>query len=165
MEAATPQTTRVESVVGEVLPTLTPEEDLSSSAARLASICSLLAHFGVVDEECIADMYTLIALALRNAPADYVEGFAETVSRKKRGVEALVDLFGEDGFKTILEYLASDQCSKNLLAELLVDIMEAEEFSSDARREVVKMLPKLTCRQLKGLIIASLLVPPGEEEH
>jgi hypothetical protein len=133
-----------------------------NDAVRLASFCSLLRHFNVDRRECIDDLYTVLAYVLKNAPAQYFEGAAVLASQRSQHPDVLIDVFGEDGFRTIIEYINSSACNKKLLAELVVDIMEAEDFTREARRVIIKILPKLTCEQVKALIIASLVVPPGD---
>jgi len=134
----------------------------ADSVARLASICSILRHLGVDRRECLDELYTALAYSLRNAPAQYFEGAAVIASQRREHPDTLIDLMGEDGFKAVIDYLNSNACNKRLLAELFIDIMEAEEFSSEARRVIIRILPKLTCEQVKALVIASLLVPPGD---
>jgi hypothetical protein len=136
----------------------------ATSVAKLASICSILRHLGIDRSECLEDLYTALAYILRGAPAQYFEGAAVIASQRRQHPDVLVDIMGEDGFRAVIEYLNANTCNKRLLAELLVDIVEAEEFSDEARRIIIKILPKLTCEQVKALIIASLLVPPGGEK-
>jgi hypothetical protein len=116
---------------------------------------------GIENTECLEDLYTMTALALREAQADYVEGFAVLSAQKKKHLDALVDYFGEDGYKAIIAYMNTSECNPRLLSELIADLLDAMEFTAEARRIIVTLLPKLTCRQLKGLIVSMLLVPPG----
>ncbi|ABM81067.1 hypothetical protein [Hyperthermus butylicus] len=154
--------TSVESLQAATTPTLVEKEVTATprEVALTASMASLLERLGIECSECREHAYDLLAHYLRGIDAKYVDGVAEIASRKRNHFTVLVDVWGEDGLIAALEYLASNACDKDILSEIVADILAAMDYDADARRLIVKILPRMSCEELQGLIAAMLLVPP-----
>lgn len=135
-------------------------DDIVREIAIVASMSSMLDGIGVPCAECKEHFYMLLAEWARLIDAEYVENAAVLAADKKRDATALVDVWGEEGFKMVLSYMGSDSCSAELLRELVAEITDALAFSEDAAREFKEMASSATCKELRGLVMLALMVPP-----
>lgn len=133
---------------------------LARDIAVVASISSALDGLGIPCTECRDHFYTLIANYSRHVDAEYTENTAVLASMKKRDAAHLVDAWGEEHFAAALEYLASDTCDVEMLREMFEDMLEALEFSREAAEELRGRAARAGCRELRGLILTALIVPP-----
>ncbi|HIQ23476.1 MAG TPA: hypothetical protein EYH50_00290 [Pyrodictium delaneyi] len=135
-------------------------EDLVREITILASMSSVLDGIGIPCAECKEHFYMLLAEWARLIDAEYVENAAVMAADKKRDATALVDVWGEEGFKMVLSYVGSGSCSAELLRELIAEITDVLAFSEEASREFKKMASNATCKELRGLVVLALMVPP-----
>ncbi len=133
--------------------------DLSKQIAIVASMYSFLRNLGLVSDDVREHLYDLLALWTSQTPYTYIEGLIELASYKRREIDYLIDLYGEDGLGLILRSLENSVCNTKDEIETLTLLMEDLGVKETLRAKIMETAKSSGCRGIKSASIALLITP------
>ena len=134
---------------------------LAGLAAFYASMASVLE--GESRREILERFYDVLALVADRVHGTYREGLAVVAAEKRWDATRIVSLHGEDYLEEIIAYLASDNCSRDMVAMILDDVLLSMGFNGDASRKLREAASTGACEDAKLVVLLALMVPPAVE--
>ncbi len=133
-----------------------------SDTSRIASIYSFLSAIGFECHECLEHYYDLVSMIIKKTNYEYFENAAVVAAQKKLPGPYLVNVWGEEYFAQVLEYLSTPEYDDlDVLKELLLEIA----YSLGGDEEITRLIEELASRNavdsLKLLGLLLLAVPPA----
>ena len=144
------------------LPDLDNYTKIYSDISKIASIYTLLSTIGFECRECLEHYYDLISIVIRRTDYKYFQGAVIFAAQKKLPGPYLVNVWGEEYFAQILEYLSTPEYNDlDSIKELVLEMVEVLGGDREVTSVVEELASKKDVNSLKFLGLLLLAVPPS----